>query len=335
MWFFTISFEISDNDPPLTPSQLTGPASGTVGDTLRYTTSTTDPNGDNVMYGIDFNEDGNIDGWLDILAPSGATIAINITFTSPGVYPIRVIAKDVYGAMSGFSPSKIVTITGSSNDPPETPSKPLGPSTGNTGISYTFETSTIDPDGDSVKYGWDWDGDGTVDEWSNLKTSGATDTRSHTWVVPGMYTIKVIAEDEHGAQSSYSLGKTVTITANQPPNKPRLTGPSSGKTGTSYTYTAESTDDDGDNLYYLFDWGDSTQSGWIGPFSSGQSVGESHIWTSQGAFNVKVKTKDVHGAESIWSDPIPISIPKYRSLPVFQFILEYFPFLSSILHWVS
>ena len=333
--FFSVSFVITDNDPPNTPSQLTGPSSGFIGDALIFTTSTTDPNGDNVMYGFDYNEDDAIDFWSSSYYPSGATYEIHITFYSPGVFPLRVLAKDVYGAMSGFSPAKIVTISGSSNDPPSTPSTPSGPDSGNTGVSYTYSTSTIDPDGDQVKYGWDWDGDGTVDEWSNLKSSGATDTRSHIWVVPGTYTIKVIAEDEHGAKSSYSLGKTVMITANQPPNKPSLTGPSSGKTGTSYAYTAANTDDDADNLYYLFDWGDSTQSGWIGPFSSGQSASESHIWTSQGAFNVKVKTRDVHGAESIWSDPIPISIPKCRSLSVFQVILEYFPFLSSFLQWVS
>ena len=31
-----------------------------------------------------------------------------------------------------------------------------------------------------------------------------------------------------------------------------------------------STNPDGDNIFYLFDWGDDTNSGWIGPYKSGE-----------------------------------------------------------------
>lgn len=328
--YFAVSFVVLDNSPPNTPSPLNGPSSGNVGDTLAYTTSTTDPDGDNIMYGLDFNNDDNIDHWSASYYPSGYPLTFYITFSSPGTFPIRVQAKDIYGALSDFSAIKVVTISGTSNDPPETPSKPSGPTTGTTGITYTFSTSTTDPDGDKVKYGWDWDGDGTVDEWSGLMTSGTTDTRSNSWSVPGTYNIKVIAEDEHGAQSSFSIARTIVISSNQAPNKPSISGPSSGRVGSSYTYTASTTDDDGDQIYYWFEWGDGTNTGWIGSFNSGQSASESHIWSAQGTFSIKVKTKDSNDAESVWSDPLPVSMPKNKSMAYFLEFISQFPRLSQL-----
>ena len=58
------------------------------------------------------------------------------------------------------------------NSKPNTPSQPSGPASGLPSTSYTYSTSTTDPEGDQVKYGWDWNGDGTVDEWSGLVNSG-------------------------------------------------------------------------------------------------------------------------------------------------------------------
>ena len=77
---------------------------------------------------------------------------------------VKVKARDVNMTDSGWSPALTVSIT-SPNSPPATPLKPTGPTTGLTGESITFTVSTTDPDGDQVKYGWDWNGDDTVDEW--------------------------------------------------------------------------------------------------------------------------------------------------------------------------
>jgi hypothetical protein len=99
---------------------------------------------------------------------------------------------------------------------------------------------------------------------------------------------------------------------NQPPNKPsKPSGPPNGKAGTSYSYTSIATDPEGDQIYYWFDWGDSTNSGWIGPYSSGAMGSASHTWTTQGAYTITVKAKDdPYAAESIWSDPLSVSMPK-------------------------
>jgi len=305
------------NHPPNTPSKPSGPTTGIVGTVYTYTTSTTDPDGDNVRYGWDAG-DGVVDFWTENYS-SGATCTVNIKFLGAGTYYLQVKAKDIHGAQSNFSQQLTVVITGA-NNPPNTPSKPTGPTSGIKGTSYTYSTSTNDLDGDKIKYGWDWNGDGTVDEWTSLYASGATVSNSHTFSNTGIFNMKVIAEDEHGAQSSFSSALPVTITSN-PPNKPsKPRGSASGKPGVSYTYQTSTTDPDGDQLYYMWDWGDRTPLNWTGPYNSGQTITASHIWSAKGAYSVKVKAKDTTGAESVWSDPLPITMPYSFNKPILQFL---------------
>ena len=110
-------------------------------------------------------------------------------------------------------------------------------------------------------------------------------------------------------------------------------GSTSGGADVEYTYTAATTDPDGDDVYYLFDWGDGKFSGWVGPKNSGQTASANHKWTEQGDYQIRVKAKDDHGVQSEWSDPLPISMPRNKQLidlPFFD-ILEKFPRLFPIL----
>ena len=110
---------------------------------------------------------------------------------------------------------------------------------------------------------------------------------------------------------------------NNPPEKPSTpSGETNGKAGTSYSYSSDTTDIDGDQIYYLFDWGDGTNSGWKGPYNSGDSITESHIWDAQGTYAVKVKAKDTSDVESVWSDPLSASMPKNKAIqnPLIQLL---------------
>ncbi|ENO12474.1 nitrous oxidase accessory protein [Thermoplasmatales archaeon SCGC AB-539-C06] len=40
--------------------------------------------------------------------------------------------------------------------PPSKPDKPLGKTNGKAGIEYEYKTSSVDQNGDRIKYGWDW-----------------------------------------------------------------------------------------------------------------------------------------------------------------------------------
>ena len=96
---------------------------------------------------------------------------------------------------------------------------------------------------------------------------------------------------------------------NQPPVTPAApTGPSTGNVGIEYDFNAITTDPEGDNISYMFDWGDSHNSGWLGPYASSTPVNASHIWTASGVYQVKVKAKDENNAESNWSSTHTISI---------------------------
>jgi len=90
------------------------------------------------------------------------------------------------------------------------------------------------------------------------------------------------------------------------PSKPK--GSSEGEAGIEYEYTSNTTDPDGDDIYYLFDWGDGTNSSWIGPVDSETIINALHSWDEKGFYNVKVKAKDVYGLESGWSETLDIEI---------------------------
>ncbi|MCK5300800.1 MAG: PKD domain-containing protein, partial [Thermoplasmatales archaeon] len=109
------------NNQPNTPSQLIGPPTGNIHDTLTYTSSSIDPDGDNIRYGIDFNNDGTVDSWSDEYYPSGAIINFHITFNSVGTFQLSLKAEDIYGADSGWSTPKTVIISEESNNPPNKP----------------------------------------------------------------------------------------------------------------------------------------------------------------------------------------------------------------------
>jgi len=96
-------------------------------------------------------------------------------------------------------------------EPPNTPSRPCGPNNGFTGVNYTYSTSTIDPGGDDVKFGWDWDGDYQVDNWTGFYPSGRTVSVNHYWSLSGTYDVRVIAEDTDRGKSEWSDPLSVII----------------------------------------------------------------------------------------------------------------------------
>ena len=101
---------------------------------------------------------------------------------------------------------------------------------------------------------------------------------------------------------------------NDSPETPNIEGETSGKKGTSYIYSAVTTDPDNDDCYYWFDWGDGTNSGWVGPFDSGTDCSESHIWDAEGSYVIKAKAKDAYGAESSWSSSKTVTISTLESV---------------------
>jgi hypothetical protein len=103
------------------------------------------------------------------------------------------------------------------------------------------------------------------------------------------------------------------IANNQPPNKPTIIGPQEGKAGEQYDYLISSTDQDNDRLYYYIDWGDESNSDWLGPYDSGDEITFSHIWENQESYTIKVKARDEKSAESDFNT-LTISMKKSKCI---------------------
>jgi hypothetical protein len=127
------------------------------------------------------------------------------------------------------------------------------------------------------------------------------------------------------------LSGFITYSAPYIPEIP--SGPSNGIVGEEYTYTTVTTDPQAEQIEYLFSWGDGTDSGWIGPYASGDTAEASHSWTKKKTFEVKVKAKDSNGYESDWSEPLHVTIPRNKNTQnVLAFrILERFPIIEKLI----
>ncbi|HUT00659.1 MAG TPA: C25 family cysteine peptidase [Candidatus Thermoplasmatota archaeon] len=102
---------------------------------------------------------------------------------------------------------------------------------------------------------------------------------------------------------------TIHVWVSDPPATPKTPdGPTFGSANIQYTFSTDTTDPDGDQIYYCFDWGNGNLSDWVGPFASGASASASYIWMQGGNYTICCKAKDSNGAQSRWSDPISIHI---------------------------
>ncbi len=66
-------------------------------------------------------------------------------------------------------------------------------------------------------------------------------------------------------------------------------------------------DDQGDQVKFIFDWGDGTtsKSDFV---DSGVNVSLSHNWSSEGVYSVRVRAEDTHGESSDWSEALEVAI---------------------------
>jgi nitroreductase len=90
----------TQNNPPLAPT-LTGPSNGQKGILYNYTVVTTDPDGDDVFYFVDW-ADGTNSGWVGPF-PSGSTQTLNHIWSQPGTYIIQAKARDTHSLESSWT----------------------------------------------------------------------------------------------------------------------------------------------------------------------------------------------------------------------------------------
>jgi len=208
----TVTVEGMNNNPDA-PSTPSGPIARNVDQSGSYSTSTTDPDGDQVQYRFDWDANGahEYSEWTG-LVDSGTSASISKSWDAASTYVIKAQSRDEHGATSAWSSGLTVTVT-SPNQNPNTPSNPSGHTVRELGQSGTYATSATDPNGDQVQYRFDWDANGAHEysEWTGLVDSGTSASKSHAWGASGAYLVKAQAKDEYDATSAWSSGLTIVV----------------------------------------------------------------------------------------------------------------------------
>ncbi|UCD13767.1 MAG: hypothetical protein JSW60_09470, partial [Thermoplasmatales archaeon] len=186
---------------------------------------------------------------------------------------------------------KIIKYAGGNEQNPPTID---GPMFGHPGVRYYYTFVANDPEGDNIELLINW-GDGN-EEWVGPIKSGEEVEVSHKWYENGTYPVKAKSKD-YWSDSAWSDEYMVRI-GNQAPDPPTITGPQYGDPEVEYEYTFNTTDWEGDDVYYWIEWGDGDKEEWIGPYETGQKVKLKHTWSDHGKYTIKAKVKDVNDAES-------------------------------------
>jgi hypothetical protein len=96
--------------------------------------------------------------------------------------------------------------------------------------------------------------------------------------------------------------------SNESPQTPQTSlGSNSGYVYTSYVYSTSTTDPKGDDVRYIFYWGDgsNTVTNW---YESGNTVSASHQWSKPGTYYVQVQAQDCQGAYTALSSSLTVTI---------------------------
>ena len=224
------------------------------------------------------------------------------------------------------------------SEAPVTPDAPDGPDEWIQEVECTFSAVTTDPEGEGIYYLFSW-GDGENSGWLGPYPSGQTVDADHSWPNLGDYEVKVIARDIWGVSSDWSDVSIISIVENEQPTKVAIDGPSVGFGGVEYEFTFVSTDADGHDLYYRISWDDGEDTGFIGPYASGETITLSHSWKTKAEYWVKAWAKDtLEGESKQASFKINILTSNTRQISrnaLFAEILEHFmgrfPLLEHIL----
>ncbi|MEN9978780.1 MAG: PQQ-binding-like beta-propeller repeat protein, partial [candidate division WOR-3 bacterium] len=289
------------NKPPSIPAKPAGPVVLSPGDSGVYRSVATDPNKDRVLYIWDW-ADGSAD--TTGLKRSGDTVFVSHSWSSEGIYAVRVRAKDEKGDFSPeWSDTLQVEVRFGANRAPVV-GAPVGPDSGWVGEWQVFRAVAVDPDGDSVKIKFLWD-EGQTGLVSPLVGSGDTVVDSVRYFYRGFKNIRCVAWDQEGLMSDTSPVKQFyAMQENTAPYLPVVRGPARGvANGPYYRFYASAADPQGDKVRYRFIFSDGTVSSWTPLGPSGHWGMDSIRFSQPGTYYVRAVAQDSLGLDSDTSAP--------------------------------
>ncbi|HID25076.1 MAG TPA: PKD domain-containing protein [Thermoplasmata archaeon] len=209
-----------------------------------------------------------------------------------GVYHVTLTVVDIYG----FSSTITREVEVRNNWPPVAVAIPSYYHGVNLTVFFKGDESW-DPDGVITKYHWNFD-DGTTSTVPNPL---------HRFPCEGVYNVRFTVVDDDGYSTTVFC--KIVLEHQLPPEIPVITsGSTLVPTGVLFTYESVTVDPENDDIQYRWDWGDGSQVEWSSWYASGEPCSVTHTWRSPGVYEVRVKARDMHHAESNWSQPIIVEV---------------------------
>jgi PKD repeat protein len=252
-----------------TAAASVGPkADFTYEDTIKFTSTVTDSDGDAIT------------GYLWNFGDGNTSTAQNPTHQYPngGTFDVTLTATDARG-VSG-SKTKTLVVEGPPNEVP-TVDFTWDPAAPDTDETVTFTATVTDPDqptGTPFTYAWDF-GD---------TTTSAASSPQHAFTEKKAYTITLTVTDAQDGETTVT--KTVSV-GNEPPVA-TITAPATAKVGEQVTFTSTVVDEDqpeGTAFTYAWDFDDGTTSTAANP---------THTYKTADTYTVSLVVTDDKDADS-------------------------------------
>jgi probable HAF family extracellular repeat protein len=256
-----------------------GPYAGTAEQPILFDGSgTTDPDGDEVTFAWDFDDDRE---------PDAGGVQVSHAFPIPGTYTVRLFATDEHGATR--TDEATVTVAGTHWPVAVIAPPPGGTYTGAEGGGITFSSQgTVGENGGPLLYKWAF-GDGTTAQ-SRFQT---TPFRwSKAYADDGTYTARLIVVDTAGRADTAT---TTVVVSNTPPTA-TLAPPATVYENADFAFSLRSPTDSSaadrrTGFTYAFDCGIGNG---FGPFGAAAS-GTCHSRVDNETYLVRARIRDKDG----------------------------------------
>ncbi|MEN9979789.1 MAG: hypothetical protein ABIK38_05525 [candidate division WOR-3 bacterium] len=192
-----------------------------------------------------------------------------------------------------------VLMSGCHNRPPSVPII-FGPQRGRPNDTLVFSVISVDREGDSVAYLFEWNNQSSSG-WTEWFPQGVEIVRQFSFADTGSFFLRAKARDrQHESGWSESLNVTVRWYVPSVPKKPA--GPDTVIVGDNVTFYSSALHPLNELVAIQFCWGD-TVDVWSDYVLPGTIVAKSHVFTMEGEFEVRCRAKDKKGYLSDWSAP--------------------------------